>query len=198
MSLRRKLTPALLAGVTLAAALGGGVSDAPARLMREPSFALGLDIGAAMHLSNDRHVLAPGPALAVRLGREFANGLTPELVVAYARWGNGSALPTATLDHIGVLPGLRWSILGGRVRPWLAVHAGLGRMALSLAELPGTTQSDFGLALRAGVGLDVMFTKRVGAGVFVRWAKTLVGGFTGGAEVGGVWLELGAGLVLQL
>src|SRR5262245_32469162 len=107
---------------------------ASAQIVREQaSLSMGVDVGAAFTESQGADTVT-GPAFLVRGGYEFRNGVTPELAISYGRWTRSfTANPLAGGDiteyALSVLPGLRWSILAGAVRPWISLHIGYGLLA---------------------------------------------------------------------
>jgi len=172
------LTVVMLAAPTIASA----------QVVRErESLSIGVDIGAAFTTSQGADS-ATGPASLVRAGYEFCNGLTPELAISYARWsrrilGSDSDI---TEHAISVLPGLRWSILASAVRPWISLHIGYGLIAAG-------DETQTGMDVNTGAGVDWFFAPRIGAAIHVTWNKVIIDQ-TFDLQTGEAWIDTGAGL----
>jgi hypothetical protein len=166
---------------------------AHAQMSRARAVSVGIDVGAAITESAGLES-ATGPTFLARAGYEFTTGLTPELAVSYSHWTRSVLGSDASESEISVLPGLRWSILGGAFRPWVSLHIGYGSLSLSL---PGSDASVNGIGVNTGAGLDWMFLPRMGVGVHLSWNKVITSTRAGGSmQEGEAWIDTGAGIAL--
>jgi hypothetical protein len=98
--------------------------------------------------------MRPGPGLPagaewrVRIGYQFASGVTPEAVWSVASSGS---VEGSSARQTSLLYGARWTAGLGRWRPWIAAHLGVVRGRWPLPATVTTT----GAALEAAGGLDV-------------------------------------------
>src|SRR5262245_50384308 len=168
---------------------------------REPGVAMGVDGGVAVVTTDSSKLLSTGVGVLARGGYEFRNGLAPELAVTVARWGAAASDTDASEWQLSVMPGLRWTILGGLIRPWIAAHLGYGRLGIKLqsAQMGTIDVGQDGFAVNSGAGLDVMFTPRFGVGAHLLYNKVVTASDASGRnQEGEEWVTLGAGLALSL
>src|SRR5258708_6925316 len=82
------------------------------QMIRERAVSMGVDVGAAITRSEGVDSTT-GPGFLVRAGYEFGTGVTPELILSYSHWNRTLLGFDVTESQVSVLPGVRWSILGG-------------------------------------------------------------------------------------
>jgi hypothetical protein len=136
---------------------GGGASDpfAAARIS-------GVTLGAAGGLSTfvadaGSRLMSRSPASVQAYGGyRFSNGLSPELAFF------------STSSVVALSPGLRWWLpVDGRLRPWVAAHAGVDHVTLTSSD---TEDGYTYWSVDAGAGLDVMLTHAVSVGIGGDWS----------------------------
>ena len=163
------------------------------QMIRERAVSMGVDVGAAITRSEGVDSTT-GPGFLVRAGYEFGTGVTPELILSYSHWNRTLLGFDVTESQVSVLPGVRWSILGGAFRPWISLHFGYGKLSTSIM---GSDTSMGGTGVNTGAGLDWMFMPKVGVGVHVSWNKVITSSQSNNSmQEGEAWVDLGAGLAL--
>ena len=178
------------------------VLSLPALAQANEGIALGLEVNADYRIENDR-TLAFGNGGSLRLGYQYPNGLTPQLLVTGAYWSGAEGTGTARLDVSGYaalgLVGLRWNLLPdlrSGVAPWLALNLGGGLLGSSAGAVSDT---QLGLAVVGGLGLDFPIptggADGIAVGTHVTYNRLVLEDKAGVAQ-GVTWLVIGADLSL--
>ncbi len=164
--------------------------------------ALGLEVNADYRLENDR-TLTFGNGGTLRLGYQYPNGLTPQVLVTGAYWSGDEGTGAARLDVSGYaalgLVGLRWNVLPdvrSGVAPWLAANVGGGLLGTSAGAV---SDMQPGLAVVAGGGLDFPIptggADGIAVGTHLTYNRLVIADKSGVAQ-GVTWLVIGADLSL--
>jgi hypothetical protein len=186
----------ILLGAVALVAVPALASAQEFKTYREPGVTLGAEAGGAFLMGDGSDAFSTGYQFLGRFGYEFGMGLTPELAIDYGHWGAGVTGADYSLYQVSVLPGLRWSVLAGTLRPWAAFHVGYGHWSVSGT---GVDVSDDGLAFNTGGGCDFMLTSGMGFGLHFTYNKITTDQGTGqGGTASGSWLDIGAGFVATL
>src|SRR5205814_2253312 len=148
---------------------------------------IGADGGASVMVTRDSQWLSTGVGVSGHGGYRLTDELSAEFRVAYSRWDSAEGYVTKAW-HFDASPGLRWTFWGQTVRPSLAAHLGYGHLDVRYSDTSGGGD---GLAVDAGVGLDIAFSSLVGARLHAAWNQILI-------AKGDGWVDLGAGLTLTL
>jgi len=116
-----------------------------------------------------------GPGWRVRIGYQFASGVTPE--AAFSGASSGSVAGSSA-RHISLLYGVRWTAGLGRWRPWVAAHVGMARIRWpNTGPGPGAipaTGTTTGAAFEAAAGLDVQLVGGLSLGARGGYTRTTV------------------------
>ena len=160
---------------------------------RTPGYEVGIEAGLAFPMGDFSGNSAAGTStdmgydFVARFGYETSFGFTPQLSIEYGMWSAKAAGLSFSPSAIEVMPGIRWSFLGGGMRPWGAFNIGFGTM---FPGCPSGTSCDSknGLAYNVGGGVDFMITSATGLGLHLVYNHVDTSG------VATQWLDLGAGL----
>jgi hypothetical protein len=154
---------------------------------RTPGYNIGVEAGLAFPLGDFNNGVDTGYDFVGRFGYETSFGFTPQISVEYSLWSAKVAGVSFSPSALEIMPGIRWSFLGGGMRPWGAFNIGIGTL---FPGCPSGTSCDSknGLAYNVGGGVDFMITSATGLGLHLVFNHI----DTSGAAT--QWLDLGAGL----
>ena len=175
------------AACTLALCFALPASAQGLQTSRTPGYQVGLEAGLALPVGDFGNAADSGYDFVARFGYETSFGFTPQITVTYGMWSKTIQGASFSPSVIEVMPGIRWSFLGGGMRPWGAFNIGFG------TAFPGcpsglSCDSKNGLAYDVGGGVDFMITSATGLGLHLMFDHVDT------SMTAVQWIDLGAGL----